>query len=283
MDEPRREQLEDLFEHVLQKREHLVLHREHAVEDAPPGRDLERLAAVAELRVCGNGRTRVSGHLDLGHDRDEAVSGVAHDLAHVVLRVEAAVGLAGVAPRGRIARRRSELAVRSPGADVSQLRVALDLDAPALIVGEVPVEDVELVQRQQIQVLADGFLGHEMACDVEVAAAPGEARPVLDIQRGHPPGDVRHPRAPEDRRWKQLQQCLCAACDAGGAARDQSDLPGSHAEAVALVAERAHVRLEPEDDARTGCPSDDRQRQRGGRTKRVAQLLGQRAKGGRRL
>ena len=41
---------------------------------------------------------------------------------------------------------------RPPGADLGELGVLLDLDAPALVVDEVPVEDVEFVLRHQVEV-----------------------------------------------------------------------------------------------------------------------------------
>jgi hypothetical protein len=40
--------------------------------------------------------------------------------------------------------------------------VTLDLDAPALVVGEVEVEDVELVGGEQVEVAQHAFFGHEV-------------------------------------------------------------------------------------------------------------------------
>ena len=84
----------------------------------PPARPrLERFVRIAaELRVGGDGRAGVAGHLDLGHDVDVPVGRVANDLADVVLRVEAAVLPAVELPglrRGR-GRRVSRPARRRP-------------------------------------------------------------------------------------------------------------------------------------------------------------------------
>ena len=108
------------------------------------------------------------------------------------------MGLALELPRAAAVarrRRRPERAVLPPGAHLGQLRVLLDLDAPALVLGEVPVEDVELVQRHQVQVLEQELLGHEVAAHVEVAAAPGEARACPRSPRREPSSPPRR-RAP---------------------------------------------------------------------------------------
>jgi RNA polymerase sigma-32 factor len=53
--------------------------------------------------------------------------------------------------------------------DAHQARVALDLDAPAVIVGQVQLQNVELVERHQVEHLEDELLGQEVPRD---AAAP---------------------------------------------------------------------------------------------------------------
>ncbi|CAM5616284.1 hypothetical protein SGRI78S_02605 [Streptomyces griseus subsp. griseus] len=114
------------------------------------------------------------------------------------------------------------LGARAPGADLGQARVALDLDAPALVVGEVEVEDVQLVRGQQVQVAQDVFLGQEVPRDVEHHAAPAEAGLVLDDDRRDLPGAARgEGSAPEGVRAEELPERLRAPEDAGrGAAGD---------------------------------------------------------------
>ncbi len=58
----------------------------------------DRLAGVAELGIGGDRGRGVPGHLDLRDDGDEPFGGVAHHLARLVLRVEAAVGFAPELP-----------------------------------------------------------------------------------------------------------------------------------------------------------------------------------------
>ena len=71
----------------------------------------------------------MAGHVNLGNDRYEMRLGEGDDLANVILRIESAV---------------ARIALRSPRADFSELRIFLDLDSPALIVGEMPVESIQL-------------------------------------------------------------------------------------------------------------------------------------------
>src|SRR5207245_11409293 len=104
-----------------------------------------------------------------GHAGDPAIHRVAHALADVVLGVEAAVRRPRELPLRPLPRPGRDHTVLSPRPDLGELRVALDLDAPALILGEMPVEDIELVQRQQIDVLQYGRLRHEVTADIEVA------------------------------------------------------------------------------------------------------------------
>src|SRR3546814_5944743 len=52
--------------------------------------------------------------------------------------------------------------VRS-GADLGELRVLLDLEAPALVLGEVPVEGVQLEDRHDVDVLLDELDREEVA------------------------------------------------------------------------------------------------------------------------
>ena len=62
--------------------------------------------------------------------------------------------------------RRQSLAMTTPGADLGQLGIGVDLDAPGLVLGQMPVEPVELVPRHQLDEPADLGAGIELARDV---------------------------------------------------------------------------------------------------------------------
>ena len=117
-----------------------------------------RLCATvdAEFRVGRDGGRRVAGHFDLRHDGDVALRRVPHDASHRILRIKAAV-------EARLARRGVEVALcraagrDTPGADFGKARVAVDLEPPGLVVGQVPVQHVEFVQRHPLDQSLDEF------------------------------------------------------------------------------------------------------------------------------
>src|SRR6185436_18558633 len=65
-------------------------------------------------------------------------------------------------------------------ADAREARVFADLDAPALVVGQVPVEGVEFVPGHPVECRFDELDGLEVAGRVEHQAAPGVGRGVVD-------------------------------------------------------------------------------------------------------
>ena len=94
------------------------------------------------------------------------------------------------------------------GAGDGQLRPLGDRDPPALVVGQVQVQDVELVERGEVDQAQDVVDAEEVARDVEHEAAPAVARRVLDHARRDRrrragaawPGRARGPRRPRRRR-----------------------------------------------------------------------------------
>src|SRR5207342_1105530 len=94
-------------------------------EHAPPRRHVDRLAGDAQLWIRRDRRDGVTGHLDLWHDRDEARLRIRDDFTRIVLRVEAAVAPAVVLRVGPAIP--ADERFLSPGADLRQLRVLLDL------------------------------------------------------------------------------------------------------------------------------------------------------------
>ena len=107
--------------------------------------------------------------VDFGDDVDMTLSSILDEVAEFVLGVEASVtdGIVYVAvmPEDRTITIRTYL---------SQLRVFLDFDAPALVFAEVEVELVHVVQGHHVEVNLHRIQVHEMAARVEVHAAIGE-------------------------------------------------------------------------------------------------------------
>src|SRR5262249_31052272 len=254
MDELAREQLEHLIEHILEHPDRRLLDVEDAV--------------LAELRIGEDRRARVPRHLYLRDHGDAAVGRVANHLADVVLRVEASWALATRA--GRLVRGLDRRVVAAR-ADLRQTWVALDLDAPAGIVGQVQLQNVELVERHQVEHLEDELLGQEVPRDVDEQAAPGEARRIFDGDARYAPARVADGGAPEDLRRHQLDQRLDSVKRPGRSARADRDAAHGDIELITFRAEACEPAGEPQLDPVSGRTADDREVVVGRRRQRILQ------------
>ena len=199
--------------------------------DAPRPRDLERPARARELGVRGERGLGVAGHLDLGHHGHVPLGRVGDHVPHLVLRVEPAVPDPVERPADLRPPEPADQGSGPPRADVRQLGVPADLDPPALVLGEVPVEHVHPVERQRVDVLLHELHGEEVTARVEHQAAPGEPRMVDDLDAGNRPGALGgSPRKTRRQglRWHELPQGGPRAERAGIAAGDDARrLPAS--------------------------------------------------------
>ena len=114
---------------------------------------------AGQLRIADEPARRMTGHVQLGHDTDPAVTGEHHDLPDLCLRVEHAIG---------------------PG--LMQLREDLALHAEALIIAEMPVQHVELDRGHRVEVALDDLGGDPVPLSVDEQTAPREARPIGDAR-----------------------------------------------------------------------------------------------------
>ena len=172
-------------------------------------------------------------HLDLGDDRDLTLGGIGHDVADLVLRVVAAVGRAVVF--ARVGVEVSDVGFGALRTDARQLGIFLDLDAPALILGQMPVEGIDLMGADDVDIGLHLVGGEEVAAAVEVGAAVGEARSVLDAQ-----GRNAHLRGVLGRGDEQLFEGLQAPPYALHRAACEQDLllVGGAVERVSLFGQR---------------------------------------------
>ena len=240
----------------------VLVDAERAEADADAGVEIGRLAVAVQLGVRRQRGVGVAGHVDLGHDGDVAVGCVLDELRERLLRVEAASGAA----HGRAA------------AVFRQVRPGLDLDAPALIVGEMQVQAIDLVHRDQVDVPLHVVRTEEVARHVEHRAAPREPRTIDDPSRGH--GDraalARRRRGMLDDDRQELPQRLHAVEEPGGAVRSDVDAFGGDRELVALVAgigQRSQRDLDDAGRGRGGRIDAGRRRRRSGADQRC-QVVG---------
>ena len=206
-----REHVHHLAQHVLEEAEGLVIDAVDVVVDPPVrGHGLRRIGARGEFRIGRERGRRMSRQLDLRHDGDAALRGVGHELARLDLRVVAAVA-ARRAGAGIDVGRGGGAGRHAPRADLGQARIFRDLEAPALVVRQVPVQHVELVQRHPVQVAPDELRRLQVARAVEHESAPWEARGVLDVDGGQRERALPHRRRQLPERDGAVQQAGCVA------------------------------------------------------------------------
>src|SRR5690606_28545353 len=173
----------------------------------------------------------VSGHINLGHDLNESVRSVLHKFTNLILRVEAAV-IPGLIWCGRREGAEGTGLLHAPGSDLGQLWQRFYFDAPALVVGEVEVKNVEFVSRHVVDEVLHFIYGEEVAGDIEHESAPAEAWMIFDRHCGHGPFDIAF-RICHDFFRQKLIERLDAVEDSGGLAGTERDSGRSHVEAIA--------------------------------------------------
>jgi hypothetical protein len=110
------------------------------------------------------------------------------------------------------------LRVNAPGSDLSELRV-LFLFPPAIPDRQqVPVEDIELVDREDVNILFDEFLVEEMPAYVEVHSSPFESRIVSQCDARNDPLHIFRRLLDENLRRKQLKDGLNSTEESFGSA-----------------------------------------------------------------
>jgi hypothetical protein len=122
----------------------------------------------------------------------------------------------------------------------------------------VQVQHVQLVQREDVDVLLDLSHREEVAGDVEHRAAPGEARLVDDPECGDRPVDTVKTHIRFDVGRQQLPYGLNAAEQAGRPVGDEADGVARHIELVTFLSKSSAVRREAQNDCANRRHSDRR-------------------------
>ena len=117
--------------------------------------------------------------INFGDDVDVTLGGVLDEVAEFVLGIETTMtdGIVEVPvmPDDRAV---------SVGANLSQFRVFLDFDAPALVVAQVEMELVHIVHGQHVDIDFHRVQGDKMTAWVEVHSAIGEVGVVFYCSAG---------------------------------------------------------------------------------------------------
>ena len=178
MDKLAREDFADFIQDILDILKCLFLRRKHIALNAPlvhHRRCKSRDVIVTKIWIARNGSTRVPGNLDLRDNRDMALCRESNHIAALLLRVETAVPFTIRCVSVPIRWRTS-----TPCADFGQLWILFGLKAPALIFGQVPVKDIQLVKCHPVEELLNVLHRKEPASDIELNTAPTKGRLIID-------------------------------------------------------------------------------------------------------
>src|SRR6185312_16618032 len=127
----------------------------------PATTDRVRPRSAGVLRIADEPCARMSRHVELGHHSNATIARVCHDFADLCLRV-----------------------VETVRAHALQFGITFALDANALIVGQMPVQNVELDGGHAVERALDLGYGLEVTAHVDEQSAPLEARRVGDADIG---------------------------------------------------------------------------------------------------
>ena len=126
-------------------------------------------AAFADFWIGHRRRRRVAGHINFGNDDDVPLPRVVHDFADIFLRIKLRRGV-GVL----------EVAART---NLRELRITFDLNAPAIVVGEMPMKAVQLQAGHQVENFLHRLLAVKMIRFIEEKSAPLKSRRIRDTHR----------------------------------------------------------------------------------------------------
>src|SRR5215469_981364 len=118
----------------------------------------ERPGDATQTRITWKPACRVSGHVEFGYDADAAIPRVGDDFLHLGLCVKHAVGAVLLEPR-----------------------IFFAFHPKALVVGKVPVKDVQFDRCKSVDRSFDFIRRKEVAGNIERQTAPGKTRLIANV------------------------------------------------------------------------------------------------------
>ena len=168
-----RKELHDFGEHVLEEREGGVIDVEQRGKmPQSSGTAVGGLSVTPSSRVGDHRGGRVTGHLDLGKHGDVARSRRAQRCRAPDPACRNRRSSRGLPVAGSMSARAAAPAGTRHAPTDRQLRILLDLQPPRLVVGEMPVKDIELVQRHPVDELLDVLRRLIVTRGIEHESAP---------------------------------------------------------------------------------------------------------------
>ncbi len=185
-------------------------------------------------------------HVDFGNDRDVALSRVRDDPTHIILRIKAPI-------EARTTRSRIDVSSGSrprgdaPCSDFREAGVLLDLQAPSLVVREMPMQHIQLVERHPVDELHDELRRLKVTGRVEHQAAPGQPWTVADTL-----GRNRDSAGSGTSGCAQLPHSNGSIEQSARIAGGQHDPPRRHIDRIAFRIGAGLCLVEPERDRALG-------------------------------
>ena len=177
----RREELRNLCKHILKEDHCLLLSgAEDFVSHAPSSPYIIRSSGTSELRICGKSSEHMAGKVDLRDDVDTLCGSIIDDLADLLLAEPAAFSVWSAVIYLALEKMAYE-SFLSYGSDFCELWIFLDLYSPSLVIGDMPVEGVQLVHLHDVKISLDHVHVEEMTHNVHVHSAVSETRSVIDF------------------------------------------------------------------------------------------------------
>ena len=174
----RREEFEEFGEHILQETEGCGGGSIEILMYAPFGFHLVvAVGETAEFGICRDSGGAVPGDLHLRDYSDASLAGIFHDLADIILGIESPM-------RNAIAYSAVPGGFLAPGTYFGKSGVLVDLDSPALVLCEMPMEHVLLIHRHQVDKLHYLFFWEEKTAAVEKQSTIPELGFVVDGAAG---------------------------------------------------------------------------------------------------
>ena len=168
MDKCRRKQCGDFLQYIFHKRKCKIIANAHHVFVYTPhfhGHFISR-AGASQLRVCRQCRLSMSRHVYFRDDSNISLGSIRNNLFYLLLSIVAPV-----------------IVRPSPGTGLSQVRILLTLDSPSLVVCQMPVEMIQAMKRQQIDIALYLRNRKEMAADIEHGSPVRKRRIILQFHR----------------------------------------------------------------------------------------------------
>ena len=132
---------------------------------------------AGKLLVCSNRSGTVRRKVDFGNNHNSALFCVSNNLFDLLLRVISAdrdIVHFNASPT-------ADLWVRSRWADFNKLRIFFDFNSPALIVGQMPMKNIELFKEHHVKHSLDFVHTEKMPWFVNFKTAPRNFRSVINL------------------------------------------------------------------------------------------------------